>query len=195
MKREELTALGLSDEQVTKVMALHGTDIEGVESKGKEQLTAVTAERDGLKEQVSQRDKDLKELKKGASASEELQAKLDSLQSKYDDDTKSLEAQISNTKMDAALTKALAGSKARNVDDLRKFINPDKLKLDDDGTLTGVDAQIEALQKDKPYLFAGEPNAHYQPAGGSEGAGADVAKAIANPEINLTKALAENKGE
>lgn len=45
MKTEELTAIGLSEEQATQVLAIHGKDIE----KHKKTITTLETERDGLK--------------------------------------------------------------------------------------------------------------------------------------------------
>lgn len=49
MKTEELTAIGLSEEQATQVLAIHGKDIE----KHKKTITTLETEKEGLKGQLS----------------------------------------------------------------------------------------------------------------------------------------------
>lgn len=60
MQREYLKGLGLEDEVINKVMAENGKDI----TAAKQQLSEVEAERDGLKSQLTQQDKDIDDLKK-----------------------------------------------------------------------------------------------------------------------------------
>ncbi|HHB1724937.1 TPA: phage scaffolding protein, partial [Listeria monocytogenes] len=62
MQREYLKGLGLEDEVINKVMAENGKDV----TAAKQQLSEVEAERDGLKSQLTQRDKDIDDLKKNS---------------------------------------------------------------------------------------------------------------------------------
>ena len=58
MKTEELTALGLTDEQATQVLAIHGKDIE----KHKKQIETLEGERDSFKAQFETADAALKKF-------------------------------------------------------------------------------------------------------------------------------------
>lgn len=58
MKTEELIALGLTDEQATQVIAIHGKDIE----KHKRQIETLEGERDGFKTQFETADVALKKF-------------------------------------------------------------------------------------------------------------------------------------
>lgn len=58
MKTEELTALGLTDEQATQVLAIHGKDIE----KHKKQIETLEGERDSFKTQFETADAALKKF-------------------------------------------------------------------------------------------------------------------------------------
>ena len=60
MKREELKNIGLSDEQIDKVMALNGQDIENFKSKAE----SLETERDSFKTQVEEANKTIGDLKK-----------------------------------------------------------------------------------------------------------------------------------
>lgn len=97
MKREELKNLGMTDEQIKFVMDENGKDINAQKSiieQKDQQITALTTERDGLKTQVADRDKDIADLKKESGNTEELNKKLTDLQTKYDTDTKDLQGKL-----------------------------------------------------------------------------------------------------
>ncbi|RHW54732.1 N-acetylmuramoyl-L-alanine amidase [Lactobacillus bombicola] len=66
MKREELKKLDLNDEQIDKVMSLHGADVESMKSKSEE----LNKTNKSLQSQIAERDKDLKTLKKQAGDNE-----------------------------------------------------------------------------------------------------------------------------
>ena len=86
MKREDLRKLGLTDEQVDQVMSMNGDDVnaqKAIVAQRDETITALTTERDGLKEQVTARDKDIADLKKAAGDNESLNKQLSDLQTKY----------------------------------------------------------------------------------------------------------------
>lgn len=74
MKKEDLIALGLSEELANKVVDKYGHLIT------KTRLDEVIAERDTLKTQVSERDKQLKELEKAAGDNKELKDQIEKLQ-------------------------------------------------------------------------------------------------------------------
>lgn len=91
---------------------------------------------------------------------------IDSLQDKLkategaEDKIKALEKQIEDHKANArktqlvnAIKQQATEAKARDVDDLSKFLDMEKITLNDDGTVVGLKEQIEALQKSKTYLF------------------------------------------
>ncbi|MGO3411205.1 phage scaffolding protein [Leuconostoc carnosum] len=173
MKREQLVQLGLSDDQVNGVMKIHGQDTEAHKDAAalQDQVTELTTERDGFKAQIKERDKDLAELKKVAGDNEDYKSKYDELKDKYSDDTKNLQANIDGLKLDTAIVQALSGSKARNSDDLMRFIDKNELKLNDKGEVEGLATKIETIQKDKPYLFdLGKTDGGYKPASGDPAA-------------------------
>ena len=75
-----------------------------------------------------------------------LEDDLKTLQTKYDTDT-------ANIKRDAAIDLALVKAHARDPQLTRAALNMDEIKLDKDGKVAGLDAQVEGLKKDKAWLF------------------------------------------
>lgn len=113
MKREALTKMGLTEEQINTIMETNGHDIENAK-RSLGDVEAIKTENETLKGNVASRDKDLKALKKQLGDSEALTKQITDLQAKYDEDTKLLATQLNQTKLNGALDTVLSGAKARN---------------------------------------------------------------------------------
>lgn len=190
MNRDKLKELGLSDEQINNVMAMHGAKIEDNKAE-LEKLEAIKAENETLKTQLADRDKDITSLKDEAKDNEALSTQLTELQSKYETANKELET----TKFDGALSNALTGADVRNVKATRALLDLDKVSFDDKGQLSGLDEQIKALKESDAYLFKTEPGAPktpYTPAGGDNPSDIPDAQELINawksdmPGVNAT---------
>ena len=75
-----------------------------------------------------------------------LEDDLKDLQTRYDTDT-------ANIRRDAAIDLALTRAHARDPQLTRAALSMDDIKIGADGKITGLDAQIESLKKDKAWLF------------------------------------------
>lgn len=153
MKREELKAKGMTDEQIDFVMAENGKDVEAVKQK----LTTVEAENKTSKEQLAEANKQIEAFKgldiDGVKkASEEWKAKAEAAQAEA-------QKQIADLKFGHALDTALAGEKAKNAKAVKALLNTEGLKYNEaDGSIIGLKEQLETIKKDADYLFdTGEP--------------------------------------
>lgn len=146
MNRKFLEELGLEKDQINSIMEKNGEDLE----KQKEKLAQKDEEIRGLKANIEERDKDIEDLKK---ADDKVSKEdYETLQNKYKELEKTSKENVANVTKNFLIDKVLSNSKAKNVDVLRKQIDFDKVKLDGD-KITGLDDQIEALQKSDSYLF------------------------------------------
>ncbi|BAN07787.1 Scaffolding protein [Levilactobacillus brevis KB290] len=166
MKRDLLKGMNLTDDQIEAIMKANGVDIEAAKSSLGD-VDALKQENDTLKEQLTTRDKDMKALKKQVADNEDLTKQVTDLQAKYDNDTKALSAQLNQTKLTEALNTALSGAKARNPKTVEALLDMDKIQLEEDGKLTGLDDQLAAIKKDNEYLFDEGSNTNYEPGGGN----------------------------
>lgn len=162
MKRETLKDMGLTAEQVDKIMELNGVDIEKAKGKANELATENTE----LKAQLKKRDDDLVELRKSVKDNETLSADFKALQEKYKNDRADLEKQVAQVKLTSALDMGLSGAKVRNAKAIKGLLDMDAIKLDDAGQLTGLADQLKAIRKSDPYLFDGGEKQDYTPASG-----------------------------
>ena len=176
MKREELKKLNLTDEQIDKVMSLHGADVENSKSK----IDELNKTNESLQSQIAERDKDLKTLKKQAGDNEELTNQYKSLQSKYKQDTENLSKELQQTKLNGAVDSALSKAKVRNSRAAKALLNMDEVKLNDKGEVEGLDDQISSLQKTDGYLFDQGSKEPYQPQGGGSKTDPDPVATMTN---------------
>ena len=184
MKREFLEAIEVNGVKLTKevidsIMDENGKDIQAGKdalATKEQQLATLTAERDGLKTQIADRDKDIKTLREQAGNSEALNTKLTELQSKYDKDTADLQKKIADQTLDHATEKFF--SQFEFASELAKKaavadFKAQGFKLDEKGDFTGGKDWVEALKKSDPAAFKAEadPNRDGQGNGGNGGAG------------------------
>lgn len=149
MNKEDLIAMGLTEEQAKKVMAsLDGSYVT------KARFNEVNEENKTLKESVSDRDKQLEELKKSIGDNAELKKQIEALQQQNAEQQKAHEAELKQLKLDNAIDAALTAAGAKNVKAVKPFIDTTKIKLGEDGKLTGLDEQLKEVQKTEDYLFA-----------------------------------------
>lgn len=177
MKKEDLIALGLTEEQAKKVLDAVK------EYVPKTQLAEVERERDGLKATVAERDTQLETLKKSSGDNAALQQQIADLQKANEDQQKAHDAEIAQLRLDNAVEAAILAVGAKNVKAVRALMDADKLRLEKDGTVTGLSDQIKAIQKSDAYMFA-EKQPQQQFKGFQPGASGDVKP---DGEVNVSK--------
>ena len=149
MKKEDLIAMGLTEEQAKKVMdSLDGNFVT------KTRFNEVNEENKTLKQSVADRDKQLEDLKKSSGDNAELKKQIETLQQQNAEQQKAHEAELKQLKLDNAIDTALTAAGAKNVKAVKPFIDTTKIKLGEDGKLTGLDEQLKEVQKTDGYLFA-----------------------------------------
>jgi hypothetical protein len=148
MKREDLVKLGIAEDVVNQIMALHGADIEN----HKQKLTAKDAEAESLKGQLTEAAKaidgfkamDIDGVKKAA---EEWKAKAEQA-------TAAAAQQLAALKFDHALDGALTGAKAKNAKAVKALLDSGALKYNEaDGSIIGLNDQLAKIKSENDYLF------------------------------------------
>ena len=152
MERKELKNLGLTEEQITGVMKSYNADIDPLKTS----VTELTSERDSFKQGVTDRDKQLKDLKATAGDNKELKHQIADLQKSNEQSSDKYKSDLAEVKKDSAIKLALRDSKAKDSDIVLKSLNLDDIKLGDDGKLTGLDEQLKGLKESHDYLFDSE---------------------------------------
>lgn len=142
MKTEDLKALGLNDDQVQKVFAMNGTDMNDL----KQQVATLTTERDAARTQLADANKKLEGY------DPEWKAKAAQAQQQAD-------KQVAELKAGYAADSAASGLKFTSDSAKKAFLSDLKAKnlpLQDDGTLLGFDDYVASYKKTDPGAFAPE---------------------------------------
>lgn len=157
MKRKFLEDMGLTKEQIDKILDENSQDIgkaKGDFEKVQGDLVTANQEIAALKNQVADRDTQLETLKNSTGDVEAMKQQIKALQDDNKAKDASHAAEIKQLKIDAAVTTALTGAKAKNAIAVKALLKDlDKAELGEDGTIKGLAEQIEALQKSDSYLF------------------------------------------
>lgn len=110
---------------------------------GKDKYSALEAERNALKTQLSEANTKLKGY------DPEWEAKAEQAR-------KDAEAQVGKVKFDYALDAALTAAKVRNPKAVRPFLDLNLMKLDGE-TISGLEEQLNRIRTSDGYLFAELP--------------------------------------
>lgn len=135
----------------------------------KARLDAKVAENATLKEQLTTQSAAVEKLNGLTKDNEKAQETISKLQSQNE----VLGKTMKNQSLDYAIKSKALELKAMDTtgNDLKAFLDIDKLQVNEDGTVTGLDEALKTLKKDKPYLFnAAESNEGVdvqQPLGGT----------------------------
>lgn len=171
MNKEELIALGLTEEQATKVLEANKTQLLGFIPKTR--FDEVNTAKGQLEKDIAERDSQLKTLKDSAGDNEQLKNDIIKLQNDNKVATDKYNADIKALKLDSTIDTALSGHKAKNIKAVKGLLDLSKISLDGENLL-GLDDQLKTLKEaeDSKFLFDVETKASdvTPPAGTSPGA-------------------------
>lgn len=147
MTREELKALGLTDEQIEKVS----------EDYGKNYVTKLqfNKKNDALKqaeESLEAMQSDMDALKKTNADNAELTKQIDEMKAAQVKRDEEYTAQIHKMELDGIVERTLLSSKVKNAKAVRALLDLEDAKVKD-GTIKGLDDQLTKLKESDPYLF------------------------------------------
>lgn len=148
MKREELKELGLTDEQIGSIMALHGVTVNELNSR----VSTAEQQATQYQEQLEKNQNELNDFKANAKGNEDLTKQLEDLQSRFDEIKTSSEQQIADLKKSSAIDLALTQAGAKNIKAAKALLDSESLELTDEG-LKGLDEQLATLKESDGYLF------------------------------------------
>lgn len=164
MKREFLKELGIEADAIDKIMKENGDDIEkakGNSEKDAKRVKELEAEVNSLKDDIQNRDKQLEDLKKASGDNEELKKQIDELTKQNKKAAEDHVKEMESLKKNHAIEAALVDAKAKGLKAVLAYIDEDKVSIDSNGNVIGLDEQIKALKgaDDTKFLFdSGNPS-------------------------------------
>lgn len=162
MKTDFLKSLGISEQSVIdQIMAENGRDINKVRDELGTYKTQVT----DLQNQLGAKDNELNTLREKANQVDGLTEQVNKLTADKTQLTNDLNTKVSALQKSYAIESGLRDAKAKNVKAVMALLDMDKISYAD-GALTGLNEQLETLQKgeDTSFLFTNGNN-HQAPSG------------------------------
>ena len=152
MKKEDLIALGLTEEQAEKVLNANSEQLKGFIPKAR--FDEVNNAKKQAEKDLSDRDKQLETLKNSTGDIETLKQTIETLQNENKAAMDKYNAELAEIKLAGAVDTALLGADALNVKAVKALLDMSKIKMDGD-VLLGINEQIESLKKaeDSKMLF------------------------------------------
>lgn len=149
MKKEELIAKGLTEEQAKTVMDIYTEEMKGLIPKSR--FDEVNMAKADLEKQVADRDKQFKALKDEAKDSEALQTKITELEDANKATKKAYEDKIRDMKLTSAIKDQLTDCKYPEL--VADKFDRSKLILADDGSVSGLAEQLKTVKETYKELF------------------------------------------
>lgn len=179
----------LPDDTKNKYKEANLEDVAGGAYIPKARFDQVNTEAKDYKKQVSERDKQLSDLKSEFKDAAGLKTKVEELEAANKQKDTDYQNQLTKLKFDNALEQALKNIKAKNTKALKALLDLEKVKLDGE-TLLGLEDQITALKKENEYLFEKEVNGT-----GSFGTGGAGGNGDPNKSENFATRIGKQKAE
>ena len=151
MKKEEFIKLGLDEEMATKCETASMDELKKFIPKSR--FDEVNEENKVLKSNLTERDAQLETLKNSAKDNENLKVEIEKLQGENQRQLEEYQAKIDEMKVNSAIENALLGAKAKNITAVKALLDTKTVKIEKDGSVTGIAEQVEKLIADDNTKF------------------------------------------
>lgn len=131
----------------------------------KSRFDEVIGSKNELKSQVSELANQLETLKKSAQGNDNFIKQIEDLQNKNNN----WEKKYKDALLQSAIKVRAISEKAKDVDDLFRFIDLESLIIDDNGDINGLEDQISLLKEKKSYLFDNKLQSNSPPVNPASG--------------------------
>lgn len=191
MTKEQLIALGASEELATKIAEESVKELAGYVEKSK--YSEVETAKKQLEEGNKTLTKQLEEIKKSAGDNAELKKQIEDMQTVNKNKEKEYADSIAKLKLDNAVDIALMGAGSKNNKAVKALLNLEKAVIGEDGKVVGLKEQLDNLRKaeDSSFLFEVTPKFKGVNPAGNKGGEVDF-KSMTYSQME--KYLAENPG-
>lgn len=153
--KQLLKEMGLSDEQIEKFVK------EAINDKfiPKHRMDELNAKNKQLADDITDRDNQIKSLKKFEGDNATLKTKIEELEIANKQKDESNAKAIKELKIENAINYALNGKVQEGYQDLvTGLIDKNLIILKDDGTVSGLDEQLAKIKESKSLLFVSDNN-------------------------------------
>lgn len=174
MKQEELKERGLTEEQISFVMAENGKDIKALQDENatlKTEKSQLENDKKVLEQEKKDKEKAFNDLQEKTMSKEEYNAKIKEIE---ENAKKSHEDYVLNQLLDQALNEAKVLNTENSRKSVKGLLDMEKISIaKDQKSLVGVKEQLEGIRKTDGYFFEKSVKGH-SPAGGTGNADTDT---------------------
>lgn len=149
VKKNNLIALGLTEEQAGEIMAIYAKDLKGYIPK--KRFDEVNDSKKDLEKQIKDKNEQLKSLVEKVKSNEEAEMIIKKLQQDNEFAKKSYEAKIKDMTITSAIQSKLVNVKYSDL--LMDKFDKSVLVINEDRTVSGIDEQLTILKKQYNDLF------------------------------------------
>lgn len=175
MINEILTKCGVDEAKANEIVKameeakIYTTNLENIDVRYNKLKDKVSR----LEETNKNYEVQVKQLSKNNTDNEELKKQLEQLQLSNKELQEKHSKELYERDFNYALDKGLSSVKAKDINDIKMFIDIEKLKYQD-GKIEGLEEQIKSLEETKSYLFDTEqqqvpPSTGFNPTGTNGG--------------------------
>ena len=198
MKREELKAIGLSDEQVESVMAKNGAEVTALNTQIvtlKSEKAQLENDKIVLEKEKSDKEAALSDLQKNTITMDEYNSKIKEIE---DNAKKEHSDYIFNQLLQQGFKDAKVRNTENNINAVKGSLDMTKITSDKDGkSLIGLKEQLESLKETDPHFFetiiGGSGSTQPKPNGGKGDDTTPSSGAIFAKEANASEQKKESK--
>lgn len=151
MKKEDFTALGISEEVAEKAAAASAEELKGYVPKSR--FDEVNEAKKAAENIIKERDTQLEDLKKNSDDAEALKKQIVALQESNKATVKEYEKNMKQLRRDSIDTQLLTEAGAKNPKTAIVLMDAIDENLDDDAYRAERLKQIASVKKDNDYLF------------------------------------------
>ena len=150
MKTEFLKELGCNEEQIKKIHAENGKDIEAEKAKAKDALDLANEKNEALTKELTSKGVELEKLVKQSGDNADLTKALEELKTNHQGEIDKINKSHSDKIMSLSLVSELA-KKFKDPKDVITQLDMEKIKFDND-KFYGLEEQEKEILEAKPYL-------------------------------------------
>ena len=151
MTKEELLALNLTEEQATAIIEDYGKNY-----VSKSQFNEKNEKYKQAKQELETTRSEYSKLAESESANETLKAQIKELQDEAAERDSQYAQKIKEMQVDNGINSAILQCGVKNPKILTSLLNKEAITLNEDGSISGLQEQIEALKQSDSYLFTSD---------------------------------------
>lgn len=145
----------VSEEQVTSILdgMKENKFYISVNENVDERYNKLKTQKEDLETQLVTANSTIADLKKATKGNEDLQKKLTEYETQIQTLQQESEAKVKNLTLDHAIEKLLTTNNAKHIELLKAQFERDKLEINEDGTIKGLEDQFKTIKESYSDLF------------------------------------------